>query len=122
MTELQNTNNLDSNLKNKFFTLCVLARSIMAVGISITPTPYMIYLIIPATFLAFIGFYRYFTYENGQLGANQQLVWWNNNRLIHSLMVMVFILLITFRKYNWAKIVPYLDIAIGMMLVSNHYS
>jgi uncharacterized membrane protein len=110
------------SLQNKFFTHCVPARSLIAMGISATPDKYMKYLTIPAAISSGIGLYKYFNHTDEETGVHDQLVWWNNSRLIHSLVSIIFIILIIQNNYNYAKIVPFIDIILGILLVTKNYS
>ena len=110
------------SLQNKFFTHCVPARSLIAIGVSVTPDKYMKYLTIPAAIASGIGLYKYFNHTDEETGVNGQKVWWNNNRLIHSLVSIIFIILIIQNKHNYAKMVPFIDIILGILLVSKNYS
>jgi uncharacterized membrane protein len=110
------------SLQTKYFTHCVPVRSLIAIGISATPDKYMKYLTIPAGIASGIGLYRYFNHTDEETGVHKQLVWWNNNRLIHSLVSIIFIILIIQNKNNYAKMIPFIDIILGILLVTKNYS
>ena len=73
-------------------------------------------------FLVIFGLYKYSTHTPEQVGAHNQLVWWNISRLIHTIMLIIFVYLVVYEKFNYAKMIPFLDISIGIAAVSYHYS
>jgi hypothetical protein len=113
---------MTTNLQSRFFTYCVPARCLLAAGVYYTPAEYMKYWIAPAGLAAAVGMYRYATYDENQRGAANQLVWWNNFRIIHLIIAIIFIILVSYNKYDFARVLPMLDLIIGIGLVTNHYS
>lgn len=113
---------MTTNLQSTFFTQCVPARILLAAGVYYTPAEYMKYWMAPAGLATAVGIYRYATYDKNQRGAFGQLVWWNNARIIYSIIAIIFIILVANGKYEYARVLPVLDLIIGMGLVMNHYS
>jgi hypothetical protein len=113
---------MTTNLQSTFFTQCVPARILLAAGVYYTPAEYMKYWIAPAGLATVVGIYHYATYDKNQRGAFNQLVWWNNARIIYSIITIIFIILVANGNYNYAKFLPILDLIIGISLVTNHYS
>lgn len=111
-----------TELKSKFFTQCIPARCLLAAGVYATKDEYMKYWMAPAGLAAVAGVYRYATYNDDQIGAFGQKVWWNNTRIIHSIISIIFIILIAQGKYNYARALPIIDLIIGIGFVSQHYS
>jgi len=110
------------DLQNKFFTQCMPVRGLLAAGIYYTPDEYMKYWMAPASLAISAGIYRYTTYDENQLGAFGQAVWWQNSRIIHTIVTLIFIILIARGNYEYAKILPIFDLIIGAGIVTNHYS
>lgn len=111
-----------ADLQSKFFTQCVPVRALLAAGIYYTPTKYMKYWIAPAGLAATAGIYRYITYDKNQLGALGQKVWWQTSRIIHTVITIIFIILIVQGDYEHGRVLPLLDLIIGIEIVSKHYS
>jgi hypothetical protein len=110
------------DLQFKFFTQCVPVRSLLATCVYNTPDEYIKYWMAPAGLAAFAGIYKYATYDKDQLGAFGQNVWWQNSRIIHIIITLIFIILISQGSYKYARVLPIIDLIIGIGMVSNHYS
>lgn len=108
-------------LETKFLTHCVPVRSLLAAGVYATNDDYMKYWTAPAAIAAVAGIYRYSTYDADQRGANDQKVWWNTGRITHILITIIFIILIVNGKYGCARMLPILDLIIGIGIASDHY-
>jgi hypothetical protein len=111
-----------SVLKDTFMKKCVPTRSALAVAIAVTPPEYMKYWMIPAGMATIGNIYRQATYDENQTGGFGQNVWWNSTRIIHTIILLIFIILIATGEYNYAKILPVIDLIIGVGIVSNHYA
>ena len=111
-----------TDLQTKFFTACVAARGVVAIIVAMLSDKQMKMLTPIVVFLIIFGLYKYSTHTPEQVGAHNQLVWWNISRLIHTIMLIIFVYLVVYEKFNYAKMIPFIDILIGIAAVSYHYS
>jgi hypothetical protein len=109
-------------LKNTFLTKCVPIRGLIAATVYATPDKYMPYWAIPAGIAASFTTYQYFNYDENQLGVFGQNVHWNSMRLVHILILIIFIVLIAHHRYDYAKYLPVLDVVIGTLFMLSQYS
>jgi hypothetical protein len=109
-------------LKNTFLTKCIPVRGLIAASVYATPDEYMPYWAITAGIVAAGATYQYFNYDENQLGVFGQKVHWNSMRLVHILMLIIFIVLIAQHKYEYAKYLPVLDVVVGTLFMLSQYS
>ena len=108
-------------LKNKFFNLCIPARLSLSLLIYNTSDANMHKWVMPAGIAATGMSYRYATYDDDQTGGFGQNVWWNDYRVFHIIMALIFIILVSQKKYHLAKYIPLIDAIYGGIFVSEHY-
>lgn len=110
------------NLKEKFLLGCVPARLLLAYSIYGTPDENMKLWTIPAIISMFGMLYKYKTYDDEQKGFFKQKVWWNNYRIFHITLYIIFIFLIICNKFETAKHIPFVDVLLGLIFTLCHYS
>jgi hypothetical protein len=110
-----------SELKNKYYQICIPVRTILLLSIILTPKQYMNYWLYPAILTLFVVLYRYISYDDTQKGAFGRLVHWQNMRIIHILIIIIFILSIMYSRYDIAKVMPIIDIVFSLLYMHNRY-
>ncbi len=110
-----------SELKNKYYHMCIPVRTILLLSIILTPKKYMNYWLYLAILTLFAVLYRYMTYDNTQKGVFGQPVHWQNMRIIHILIIIIFVLSIMYNRYDIAKMMPIIDIVISLLYMNNKY-
>ena len=71
--------------------------------------------------LATIGFLiKFFNNNNNERGFFNSLVWWNDLRFIHSIIYIIYLILI-YKKYDKAYIILIIDLLIGIIGFINNY-
>ena len=110
------------NLKEKFLFGCVPARLLLAYSIYETSNENMKLWTIPAILSTYGMLYKYKTYDDEQKGFFKQTVWWNNYRIFHIILYIMFIILILCNKFETAKRIPIVDLLIGLIVTLCHYS
>ncbi len=111
-----------SSLKDKFLYYCIPLRLLIAIIIFLLPERYLQYSIYPVM-LGILGFiFRYieFFINKNSTGAFGQPIWWNNNRLVHIILLCLFVFLVL-KKNNLSRIVFFVDLIIGMSLYISYY-
>lgn len=105
----------------KFLTNCIPARSFLVGCVALTPDKYIKVWVIPAIIVIVGYMFRYITFNELQTGILNQKIWWNNNRLFHIMFSIIFIILLATNNYNYAKIMPLIDLLAGSASVYSHY-
>lgn len=108
-------------LKNKYYNMCIPARTILLLSIFLTPDKYMNYWIYISILTLIVVLHRYKSYDNKQTGIFGQSVNWQNMRLIHILIIIIFILSVIYNRYDIAKLMPIIDIIISLLYMNNKY-
>lgn len=114
-------------MKSLFVKACIPSRLALATAISLTPNEYMKYYLPFAIISALIVSYRYYQYmklkqqNKTQMSFLDQPVWFNNNRIFHFIIIILFIFCINDKHYDMAKLLMYIDILGGVALTANHY-
>lgn len=103
-----------------FIVGCVGVRSLF-VYISKTYTQYLPVMGLLALLIS-IGFFNSFLkYKDGDVGAFGGNVWWNNLRLLHSIIYLLFAISAMLRiKWSWIFLLA--DILIGILAFTYHYT
>ena len=116
-----------TNLFNIFLIGCVPARIGLSSLIMLPSDNYMNIWIIPSTILILLFINRIVDYNTlkknniQQTGAFGQVFNYNYTRFFHILMIIIFISLITLKKYNCAKIIPLIDLLSGIIFVLHNH-
>ena len=97
-----------------FTLVCVPVRIGIAVAAAYTPPKYLPILGGFAAISAAGNMYRYVKHNDKQTGAFGQSVWWNNHRIAHMIIMIIFVILACAKnKYTW--VAPAADITYGVV-------
>lgn len=99
-----------------FFFGCMVARLIMvyiAKNININYLPYYGFITLIISIMFFKNYIKYF-HKNINIGFFGNKVWWNNNRLIHSLLYFIFSIMAFYKNKN-SWIILLLDTMFGLI-------
>ena len=102
------------------FCICVVLRSCMAY---LAKTLNPIYLPVMGSILLIpaIGFLYLFLFGKSKTGAFGGKIWWNDMRLVHSIIYFAFAISAIMRK-SWSWMFLAVDVLIGVSAFSIHYS
>jgi hypothetical protein len=106
-------------LRNIYYHICIPTRTLLMISIFMTPNKYMNYWLYLSCLTLIIVLYRYISYDETQKGAFGQPVHWQNMRLTHMAIIIIFILAIMNNRYDIAKIMPIIDIAISLIYMND---
>ena len=73
-----------------------------------------------ATLFISAGFLSAFLFSKKKVGAFGGEVWWNNMRLVHSIVYLVFAICAIMKK-SWSWLILLLDVVIGLLAFLLHY-
>ncbi len=99
-----------TKLKNTYYTICIPIRIVLFISILLTPHKYMKYWLIPAILSLCVVLYRFVTYSKNQRGGFGQPVRWQNMRIFHFIILVMFVISILTKQYTIAKILPLVDL------------
>lgn len=102
------------------FLICILLRSIFVLLAYFLHPKYVYYMSFPAAFVSIGFFVTYMKYKPGDLGVFQGNVWWNDLRLIHSIIYGIFAFL-AFSYNKKSYIVLFIDVIIGILAFLQNY-
>ena len=109
------------DIKNKYYHICSPVRTIIFLCIFLTPEKFMNYWLLPVILTLFGAIYRYATYNDTQKGTFNQPVHWQNMRLFHIIIIIIFIVSIICKQYSIAKILPAIDCIVSLLYMNNRY-
>lgn len=109
-------------LKNKYYHICIPVRTALFLFILMSPNHLMKYWLILAILLLCGAIYRYLSYNDQQKGAFGQPVHWQNMRLFHIIIIVIFIISILSNHYNLAKLLPLIDIFASLIYMNSRYN
>lgn len=111
-------------MKNFYFfiLLCILIRFIFAFITKIINKKYLPLLSIPTFIISIVFLYEFFNYSDIKFnkGFFGNKVWWNNNRVIHSINYLLFSIL-AFNKNNNAWLFLFIDAIFGTIFLITKY-
>ena len=102
----------------KFFTLCVITRFLFAISVFYLQKIAIMIPVLACLFfmISFMFFYRFMRYKKGDKGAFGSDIWWNNLRVVHSVMYLIALLFILngyTRKYT--PLILTIDVVLGII-------
>ena len=105
--------------RQHLFIICVIIRLLLVyVTLRIQPTPSFVGIV---SMIVSIGFLNsYLRYKESDLGLFKGKVWWNNLRLVHSVLYFIFGLM-TLYEIKYSYIILLIDILIGIIGFTNRY-
>ena len=103
------------SLSRKFWLGCVSARLALALAVGVVPLTWLPLVGVVSLFGVAGLLYRFFTYNEQQVGAFHQPVTWNGARPVHALLWFVFAILALSESPS-ARIIPYLDLVVGIVV------
>jgi len=102
-----------------FLTICVIVRTLLAIFAKMLNPEYLPIMGV-ATLLISMGFLYTFLFSKKKLGAFGGNVWWNDMRLVHSIIYLIFSVCAIMKKsYSWVFLI--LDVFIGLCAFLFHY-
>ena len=102
-----------------FLTVCMTVRLALAIFAKILDTKYLPIMGI-ATLAISAGFLYTFLFSKKTVGAFGGKVWWNNMRLVHSIIYLAFSFSAIMQK-RWSWLILVLDVFIGLGAFLVHY-
>ena len=102
-----------------FLTICITVRIFLAIFAKMLSVKYLPIMGI-ATLVVSTGFLYTFLFSKKSLGVFGGKVWWNNMRLVHSIIYLLFSICAITKK-SWSWYILLVDVVIGFVAFVFHY-